>query len=67
MTITTFALSSMYWIIFIVYTFLVIDVWRSQFDTVPHKPPDWMQITVALPILNVSVHYKSRSHISENP
>ena len=64
MVVTMFALSSVYWIISIVYTFIVIDMWRGRFGPVIRRLPDWLQMTVVFPTINVSVHYKSRSHSS---
>jgi len=64
MTVAMFALSSMYWIMSVVVTFIVIDVWQSQFDPVPRNPPVWLPMFSALLLINVSVHYyKSRSQI----
>ena len=59
MTITMFALSSVYWIMSVVVTFIVIDVWHSQFGSVPSNPPDWLPMFNALLLVNVSVHYRS--------
>ena len=58
-----FGLSSMYWIMSVVVTFIVIDVWHSQFDPVTRNPPDWLPMFSALLLVNVSVHYKSRSRV----
>jgi hypothetical protein len=59
MTITMFALSSVYWVMSVVITFIVIDVWHSQFGPVPSNPPDWLPMFNALLLVNVSVHYRS--------
>ena len=64
MTIAMFVLSSVYWVVSVYDTFISINLWRSQFDHVRRKPLDWLQITDALPLVNVSVHYKSRSYTS---
>jgi hypothetical protein len=56
MTITVFVLSSVYWVISVFDTFIVIDMWRTKFDHIPRKSPNWLGITVVLPIVNVSVH-----------
>ena len=64
MIVTMFALSSVYWAISIVYTFIVIDLWRAQFGPVIRRLPNWLQITVVIPMVNVSVHYKFCSHSS---
>jgi hypothetical protein len=67
MAITTFALSSMYWIMSIIDTFIGIDLWLSQFyhDPLNLNPKllDWLPMTSALLLVNVSVHYMTRSHI----
>ena len=63
MTISMFVLSSVYWVVSVFNTFIIIDMWRTQFDPNPRQAPNWLEITVVLPIVNVSVHYKSRSHI----
>ena len=71
MTIIMFVLSSMYWVITIVatiariigYNYLLLNLLQ-----VPHKPRpgfSWPMAPVdaAFRPINVSVHYKSRSHI----
>ena len=64
MIIIMFTLSTMNWIMCIVSTFIMIDVWQSLFGAVPRKLPDWLPIAnAAFQPINVSVHYKSRSHI----
>jgi len=55
MAITMFALSSMYWIMSVVVTFIVIDVWHSQFDPVTRNPPDWLPMFSALLLVNYIV------------
>jgi hypothetical protein len=59
-------LSTVYWIISIVYIFIVIDMWRDKFGPGPaiRRLPNWLGITIVLPMVNVSVHYRSRSHSS---
>jgi len=64
MIITMFTSSTVNWIMCIVSTFTMIDVWQSLFDAVPRKLPSWLPIVnAAFQPINVSVHYKSRSHI----
>jgi ABC-type nickel/cobalt efflux system permease component RcnA len=63
MTVAMFALSSMYWIMSVVVTFIVVDVWQSQFFPVPRNAPDWLPMFSAVLLINVGVYYKSRSHI----
>jgi len=64
MIIIMFTLSTVNWIMCIVSTFTMIDVWQSLFDAVPRKLPNWLPIVnAAFQPINVSVHYKSRSHI----
>jgi len=55
----------MSWIMCTISTLVIIEVWQSLFN-VPHKPPDchWLpMVNAAFQPINVSVHYKSRSHI----
>ena len=64
MIIIMFTLSTMNWIMCIVSTFIMIDGCQSLFGAVPCKLPDWLPIVnAAFQPINVSVHYKSRSHI----
>jgi hypothetical protein len=63
MIITMFVLSSVYWIISIFETFIIIDMWRSRFDPVSRQLPKWLLMTFVIPMVNVSVHYMSCSHI----
>jgi hypothetical protein len=63
MIITIFVLSSVYWIISVFNTFIIIDMWRTQFDPLLRKQLNWLEMTVVLPIVNVGVHYKSSTHI----
>ena len=63
MIITMFVLSSVYWIISIFETFIIIDMWRTQFNPVSRQLPKWLLMTFVIPMVNVSVHHTSRSHI----
>ena len=63
MIITMFVLSSVYWVISVFSTFIIIDMWRTHSDPVPRRLPNWLLMTFVIPMVNVSVHYMSRSHI----
>jgi hypothetical protein len=63
MIITMFVLSSVYWIISVFSTFVMIDIWRTQFDPDPRQFPNWLLMAFIIPMVNVSVHYTSCSHI----
>jgi len=41
MTMIMFALSTVYWILSVIVTFLVINAWFSKLDPATHVAPNW--------------------------
>jgi len=52
-----FALSTIYWVISVVDTFLVIRAWFSELDPATHSPPDWLPMFSAVLLVNVSTSF----------
>jgi len=49
-----FALSTIYWVMSVVVTFLVIRAWFSELDPATHSPPNWLPMFNAVLLVNVS-------------
>jgi hypothetical protein len=52
--VITFALSTIYWVLSVVVTFLVIRAWFSELDPATHSAPTWLPMLSAILLVNVS-------------
>jgi hypothetical protein len=57
-----FALSTIYWVISIVITFLVMRAWFSELDPATHCPPIWLPMFNAVLLVNVSTSFLLQMH-----
>jgi len=47
-----FALSTIYWVMSVVATFMVITAWFSDLDSATHSPPNWLPIIGSVLLIN---------------
>jgi len=55
MTMIMFGLSTVYWILSVIITFLVIDAWFSSLDPATHNPPNWLPMFNAIILINYTL------------
>ncbi|KAF8482914.1 hypothetical protein DFH94DRAFT_627208 [Russula ochroleuca] len=53
--VITFALSTIYWVLSVVVTFLVIRAWFSELDPATHSAPTWLPMLSAILLVNLIV------------
>jgi len=53
MTMIMFALSTVYWILSVIVTFLVINAWFSKLDPATQDAPNWLPMFNAIVLVNV--------------
>ncbi|KAI0263148.1 hypothetical protein BGY98DRAFT_695802 [Russula aff. rugulosa BPL654] len=52
MMVVMFVLSTVYWVVSVVMTFLVMRAWFSELDPATHSPPDWLPMFSAILLVN---------------
>jgi len=55
MTMIMFVLSTVYWVLSVIVTFLVINAWFSKLDPATHDPPNWLPMFNAIILVNYTL------------
>jgi hypothetical protein len=62
MMVVMFVLSTVYWVISVVITFLLMRAWFSELDPATHSPPGWLPMFNAVLLVNVSTKLFTALH-----
>jgi hypothetical protein len=57
MMVIMFMLSTVYWVVSVVFTFLTMRAWFSELDPATHSPPSWLPMFSAILLVNVSTSF----------